>query len=171
MAGPFAGFPRESTQFFADLARHNNREWFQAHKETYKRACRGPMQALAAEFEPLGPTRISRINRDMRFSRDGKPYKTYIAMGLGKNYVSLSAEGLYVGTGIYKPEPATLQRFRAAVFGRDGFTCRGCGFASTPERAEDALDAHHITDRNEMPNGGYVAENGITLCEVCHAKA
>lgn len=34
------------------------------------------------------------------------------------------------------------------------------------------MDAHHITDRNEMPNGGYVKENGITLCkEKCHMKA
>jgi hypothetical protein len=34
------------------------------------------------------------------------------------------------------------------------------------------MDAHHITDRNEMPNGGYVLENGITLCqEKCHQKA
>jgi len=33
----------------------------------------------------------------------------------------------------------------------------------------DNMDAHHITDRNEMPNGGYVLENGITLCkEWCH---
>lgn len=63
------------------------------------------------------------------------------------------------------------QRFRAAVFARDGYTCRGCGFASSPERAEDELDAHHITDRNEMPNGGYVAENGISLCDACHGKA
>ena len=63
------------------------------------------------------------------------------------------------------------QKFRAAVFARDGFACRGCGFASAPKRAEDELDAHHITDRNEMPNGGYVAENGISLCADCHAKA
>jgi len=63
------------------------------------------------------------------------------------------------------------QKFRDAVFARDAFTCRGCGFVSTAERAETELDAHHITDRNEMPNGGYVAENGISLCEVCHAKA
>ena len=63
------------------------------------------------------------------------------------------------------------QKFRAAVFSRDAFTCRACGFASTPECAEDELDAHHITDRNEMPNGGYVAENGISLCADCHAKA
>lgn len=33
------------------------------------------------------------------------------------------------------------------------------------------LDAHHITDRNEMPNGGYVKENGISLCPECHKKA
>jgi 5-methylcytosine-specific restriction endonuclease McrA len=61
--------------------------------------------------------------------------------------------------------------FRAAVFERDGYTCRGCGFESSPERAEAELDAHHITDRNEMPNGGYVAENGISLCAECHGNA
>jgi hypothetical protein len=33
------------------------------------------------------------------------------------------------------------------------------------------LDAHHITDRNLMPGGGYVAENGISLCENCHQQA
>ncbi len=61
--------------------------------------------------------------------------------------------------------------FRDAVFQRDGFACAACGFLSTPERAENELDAHHITDRNEMPNGGYVAENGVSLCETCHLKA
>lgn len=35
----------------------------------------------------------------------------------------------------------------------------------------EELDAHHITDRSEMPNGGYVKENGITLCkDDCHMK-
>jgi hypothetical protein len=61
--------------------------------------------------------------------------------------------------------------FRAAVFARDAFACRGCGFLSSPEDAEAELDAHHNTDRNELPGGGYVVENGISLCEVCHAKA
>jgi hypothetical protein len=36
---------------------------------------------------------------------------------------------------------------------------------------DPALDAHHITDRNLMPNGGYVKENGISLCGDCHEKA
>lgn len=63
--------------------------------------------------------------------------------------------------------------FRAAVFARARYRCEGpgCGFTSTPERAEAELDAHHITDRNEMPSGGYVAENGIALCPPCHEKA
>ena len=37
--------------------------------------------------------------------------------------------------------------------------------------AEKELDAHHITDRNLLPNGGYVKENGISLCPACHEKA
>ena len=58
------------------------------------------------------------------------------------------------------------QNFRTSVFARDGYKCRKCGAENVD------LDAHHITDRNEMPNGGYVKENGISLCqEKCHIKA
>ena len=59
------------------------------------------------------------------------------------------------------------KNFRNAVFKRDNYTCKVCG----TQRTEDELDAHHITDRSEMPNGGYVVENGITLCkDDCHLK-
>lgn len=57
------------------------------------------------------------------------------------------------------------QAFRAAVFLRDGNRCRGCG------GTRGDLVAHHITDRSEMPGGGYVPENGISLCNDCHLKA
>ena len=30
------------------------------------------------------------------------------------------------------------------------------------------LNVHHITDRHEIPNDGYVKENGITVCEQHH---
>jgi predicted restriction endonuclease len=59
------------------------------------------------------------------------------------------------------------QKFRKAVFTRDGYRCRNCG----KEGTEDTLDAHHITDRTLMPSGGYVAQNGISLCEPCHEQA
>jgi len=54
--------------------------------------------------------------------------------------------------------------FRDAVFKRDGHQCRMCG-------ATGDLDAHHITDRTLMPNGGYVKENGISVCPPCHLRA
>lgn len=59
-------------------------------------------------------------------------------------------------------------QFRKSVFGRDGYECVKCGFEDS---SGDELDAHHIIDRDEMPNGGYVPENGITLCKECHRKA
>ena len=112
----FTGFPPESIDFFKKLAGHNNREWFLAHKDTYEHACRRPMAALAAELEPrFGKARISRINRDLRFSRNRAPYKTYIAVGVGGYYISLSPAGLYVGAGFRTPDPALLQRFRRAI--------------------------------------------------------
>lgn len=56
------------------------------------------------------------------------------------------------------------QNFRDTVFKRDGYICRFCN-----ETAD--LDAHHITDRTLMPHGGYVKENGISLCPSHHMDA
>jgi 5-methylcytosine-specific restriction endonuclease McrA len=64
-----------------------------------------------------------------------------------------------------KKKKEIRNEFRDAVFQRDGFRCKVCSDGNSK------LDAHHITDRNEMPNGGYVPENGISLCPSCHEKA
>lgn len=56
------------------------------------------------------------------------------------------------------------EAFREAVFKRDKHRCAFCS-------ATQELDAHHITDRKEMPNGGYVVENGISLCPIHHKMA
>lgn len=64
------------------------------------------------------------------------------------------------------------QKFRDETYLRDKYKCRGCGLQATPGNALQYLDAHHITPREEMPNGGYVKENGISLCNMkCHMKA
>ena len=58
--------------------------------------------------------------------------------------------------------------FRNSVFERDNYTCQVCGLYN---KNVDFFDAHHITDRSLMPFGGYVKENGITLCkDTCHIK-
>lgn len=54
--------------------------------------------------------------------------------------------------------------FRTSVFKRDGYKCRVC-------KCKGMLDAHHIKNRSLLPNGGYVEQNGISLCEKCHIKA
>lgn len=61
----------------------------------------------------------------------------------------------------------TRKHFRDSVFKRDNYSCRGCEYKPLGIiKIEDHLDAHHIVDRNKMPNGGYVPKNGITLCKV-----
>jgi predicted restriction endonuclease len=66
---------------------------------------------------------------------------------------------------VSQAKKAIRQQFRDTVLARDRHCCRACGSKS------QTLDAHHITDRNEMPNGGYVVANGISLCESCHELA
>lgn len=56
-------------------------------------------------------------------------------------------------------------KFREAVFTRDKNKCRVC------KKPDENMDAHHITSRDSMPNGGYVKENGISLCSECHISA
>jgi 5-methylcytosine-specific restriction endonuclease McrA len=63
-----------------------------------------------------------------------------------------------------KQKQLIRHRFREAVFERDGHKCVFCDVRVN-------LDAHHITDRNLMPNGGYVKDNGITLCPKHHIDA
>ena len=63
------------------------------------------------------------------------------------------------------------KNFRDACYLRDKFCCAKCSKKSSKEKAEEELDAHHITDRNLLPHGGYVKENGISLCADCHIKA
>lgn len=59
------------------------------------------------------------------------------------------------------------QKFRDSVFTRDQNKCKMCGWKEDLSK----LDAHHITDRTLMPNGGYCKENGISLCPTCHLLA
>lgn len=115
MADAFTGFTRDAFSFWKGLERNNNRDWFRAHKDQYEQSVRRPMQLLIEELAPLyGSGRLTRINKDMRFAKE-KPYKDYLATGLGGSYISFSKEGLWVGTGMYKPEPAALRQLREAI--------------------------------------------------------
>jgi uncharacterized protein (TIGR02453 family) len=131
---PFAGFPKEGLSWFDGLALAQNKEWFQAHRDGYELLWLQPMTALLTELkqpleklygQKLGAPRIFRLNRDVRFSKDKRPYKTNIAgmlpfegngpmEGPAPVYLSLGSEEYY-GFGFYFLEGSALVRFRKAV--------------------------------------------------------
>ena len=112
----FAGWPVEAVEFYEGLQADNSKVYWQRHREVYQTCVRAPMEQLLAELaDEFGPAKLFRPYRDVRFSADKTPYKTNCAAQLGLGYVSLAADGLSVGGGIYLPDAATLRRYRAAV--------------------------------------------------------
>jgi uncharacterized protein (TIGR02453 family) len=112
----FTGWPVEAIEFYEGLEDDNSRAYWQAHKTVYEQSVKGPMEALLAELEDdFGPGKVFRPNRDIRFSNDKTPYKLNCAAHLTGGYVSISADELFVGSGLYMPMPADLKRFRAAI--------------------------------------------------------
>ena len=77
-------FDADALEFLGDLRRHNDRTWFNEHKERYERALREPFlefiadagpelrtisRNLVADPRPSGGS-LFRIHRDARFSND-----------------------------------------------------------------------------------------------------
>jgi uncharacterized protein (TIGR02453 family) len=117
----FGGWPAEAFELYAGLEADNSRAYWQAHRDVYDDAVRAPFAALSdAVAKRYGPLRLFRPNRDTRFSRDKAPYKTAAAAmtesdGGSSYYVQISAEGVFVGCGMYHLMTDQLERFRAAV--------------------------------------------------------
>ena len=112
----FAGFPERGLIFFEGLEADNSKPYWTDHRDVYERDVRAPMLALLAELEDeFGPGKVFRPYRDVRFSKDKTPYKTNVAASVGEFYVSVSADGLFVGGGYYRVAPDQLERLRRAV--------------------------------------------------------
>ncbi|HXJ48233.1 MAG TPA: DUF2461 domain-containing protein [Candidatus Acidoferrum sp.] len=117
MEGSFAGWKGDFKGFFLGLQLNNSKTYFESHRKQYEHDVRAPMVALLADLETeFGAARLSRPNRDIRFSADKSPYKTNIyASTSAGGYVALDAEGLVAGGGRYMMEPSELAAFREAV--------------------------------------------------------
>jgi len=133
MRTPFPGFPPEALQFFRGLARNNNRDWFQPRKALFEQKVKEPMrqlvEALNAGLRDFAPEYITdpdkaiyRIYRDVRFSKDKKPYKDQIAASFHRRgttahgeagyYFAVSHKEVAIGGGVYMPQPAQLLAIR-----------------------------------------------------------
>jgi uncharacterized protein (TIGR02453 family) len=113
----FAGFPERALIFFEGLEADNSKPYWTDHKDVYEQHVRAPLLALLAELEDeFGAGKIFRPYRDVRFSKDKTPYKTNAAAWVEAGYyLSLSADGLFLGGGLYRPAPDQLDRLRRAV--------------------------------------------------------
>jgi uncharacterized protein (TIGR02453 family) len=80
---------------------------------------------FAPEYETDPDKAIFRIYRDVRFSKDKKPYKEHIAAtfhrrgttthGQAGYYVAISHKEVAIGGGVYMPEPAQLLSIRQRI--------------------------------------------------------
>ena len=99
-------------QFLRDLAQHNDRAWFNEHKERYlavQQRWNEFCESLIGEIRAFDPdiARLTlrdctyRIYRDTRFSPDKSPYKTHFGVFLAPGGKKSMHAGYYfhVGTG------------------------------------------------------------------------
>lgn len=104
-------------RFLTELKAHNQKAWFENHRERYERDVKGPMLRFIDDFAtPLRsisrnfradsrPVRGSmfRIHRDVRFSKDKSPYKTNV----GAHFPHLKGGRDAHAPGFYLHRPAS----------------------------------------------------------------
>jgi len=106
----FHGFTQETSDFFWELQFHNERPWFEAHRDSYRRALQEPFAALANEtfdrFAALAPQRewtlhISRIYRDARRLFGRGPYKDHLWFSIqeGRDWGGVPSFWFELGAG------------------------------------------------------------------------
>lgn len=125
----------EGYEFLKTLSANNNREWFNAHKEEYlqlRKAWENDIARLiglmAEQDASLKGVNVNdcvyRIYRDIRFSPDKSPYKTYFSAVLGKKGRKCTQAGCYLHmepgnsalhAGIWWPESDILARLRSEI--------------------------------------------------------
>ena len=172
----FQGFPEGGLAFLRGLTEHNDRDWFEAHRGAWDAEIIPAMLewcgALAERLRDVMPRLVFvprvggslyRLNRDIRFSRDKRPYKTHVAALLWEGgerhdapgvYLHVSPEEVIFGGGIYAFEEARLDRWRKLLHN-----------LSSAERLEAALAAARkgglkleISDKLQRPARGFDPE-------------
>lgn len=133
----FDSFKPEALVFLKDLKANNNKEWFTSHKAVYEAQIKGPGQDFAADMcaalqELTGrphSSKIFRIYRDVRFSKDKTPYNAHLHIAFKPEetaaqppmwFFGLSPEKLSLGCGVFQYERQALAEFRKAMAGPKG---------------------------------------------------
>jgi uncharacterized protein (TIGR02453 family) len=137
----FAGFPKETLDFLANLKLNNNREWFNKHKREYQEYFLEPAKSFVVTLGERLQTAISkeirydlrlngsgsimRIYRDVRFRKDKTPYNTRLRTvfweGEGKKmahpgyFIAFDAAGGGIYGGLHRFNRVELESYRNSV--------------------------------------------------------
>jgi len=132
----FSGFSPETFKFFNDLKEYNYKPWFDEHKPVYEEEVLRPLKALVHAMTPAvyaidplintTPNKVvSRIYRDVRFSKDKTPYRTNMWISFQRlltdwqnfpgYYLEVSESGYQYGMGLYMPKKKEMEAFRSAI--------------------------------------------------------
>lgn len=122
-------------KFLKNLDKNNNKPWFDEHRTQYETARANYLafvseliKKIAAFDKPIGELEakrcVFRINRDIRFSKNKKPYKNNMGAyfnkagknGLGAGYYfHLQPGKSFIAGGIWMPEPQVLSNIRQEI--------------------------------------------------------
>ncbi|NIO59699.1 MAG: TIGR02453 family protein [Acidobacteria bacterium] len=174
----FTGFKEPTTGFLAALAEHNSKTWFDAHREDYEAHWVAPAREFveaagealaglnpAVRAEPRINGSIFRVNRDIRFSQDKRPYKDHLDFWFWEGERKQAVSGFYlrvtpthlgIGVGAHGFDKERLAAYRASVV--DGET--GPALAAAVDAVERAGWTVHGRTYKQLPRG-FEAGNGF----------
>ncbi|MER8695971.1 TIGR02453 family protein [Mesorhizobium opportunistum] len=135
MESTFKGFGQKAIPFLKALDFHQSREWFLENRDLFETELRDPLgdlvDTLTLRFAEAGlglrgdrKKSLFRINRDVRFARDKRPYNRHLSailspdgtkMEQGVFYVHIGLEGCFAGVAWWQPEAALLLAIRRSI--------------------------------------------------------
>jgi uncharacterized protein (TIGR02453 family) len=136
----FSGFLPEALDFLVENRLHNDKGFYDAHKEQYIKQIKEPFYALAEKMVPVmekmdpdfitDPKRIlSRLRRDTRFTKDKSLYRDRVWLAFVRDkkrwssspccYFEISPEGFAYGVGYYWMPPSQMAICRDMILHED----------------------------------------------------
>ncbi len=183
---------KRSFQFLTELKQNNNRDWFSAQKKRYQESHQNAKDVFANIYQNLQhhdeieKSKMMRIYRDVRFSKDKTPYKPHFANSfsrLGKElrggyFIRLRPGESIVAGGFWEPNKEDIFRIRKEIemdaseirdllIAPDFVTYFGGKFESFDElkTAPRGFDKNH-PDVDLLRKKGFIAVRNFTDKEV-----
>ena len=122
-------FEKETLQYLKNLQENNNRDWFADQKETYLSAQQNAKNVFAAihqdlqKHDEIEKSKMMRIYRDVRFSKDKTPYKAHFANSYarlgatlrGGYFLRIRPGASFLAGGFWEPSKEDLFRIRKEI--------------------------------------------------------